>query len=118
MKYLKYILVMLVFNSCDDIIEVEDISNKTVTVLAPTNGVLLSNTNITFTWEDVNDAESYTIQIATPSFDNAQQIVLDSTITETSFSKTLNATSYEWRVKAQNSDYNTVYTTQSFTIEE
>lgn len=118
MKYLKYLIVILVITGCEDIIEVEDISNKTVTVLAPTNSVVLNNTTITFTWESVSEANAYTIQIATPNFENAQQILLDSTVSTTSYTKLLDYNTYEWRVRAKNSEYNTLYTTQNFTVEE
>ena len=110
--------IFIIVINCDDIIEVEDISNDNVTLLAPTNGTILNITDLTFTWQALEDAESYHIQIATPSFSEALQIVSDSIVTVLRFSTTLDANEYQWRVRAENSGYQTLYTTQSFTIEE
>jgi hypothetical protein len=115
----KLLCVFIVFTyGCSDIIEVEDISNKTVSILAPTNEAVLNSTTITFTWNSLEDAEAYKLQIATPSFENATQIVLDSTLTVTSFSRILENGNYQWRIRAENSGYQTSYSTQNFTIEE
>ena len=119
---MKYFLFILCFTfclvSCDDIVEVEDISENEVNVLAPTDNALLNTTSVTFTWEALEDAETYHLQIATPSFENALQIVKDSVLTNTSFSTSLDEKVYEWRIRAQNSEYYTEYRIQSFTIEE
>lgn len=117
MKNLKYLVLLLIVISCDDVVEVENISNKTVTILAPTNNTVLSITDINFSWNVVEDAELYRLQIATPTFEEATQIILDTVITATNFTKTLDLGNYEWRIRAENSDYQTSYTTQSFTIE-
>ena len=118
MRHLKVLLLLLFVTSCEEIIEVEDISNDSVTILAPTDTAVLNITDINFSWNAVEDAEQYKLQIATPDFEMANQIVLDTTITATSFNQTLELGNYEWRVRAENSDYQTVYTIQSFTIEE
>ena len=118
MRYLKILLLLSFLTSCEEIIEVEDISNSTVIVLAPTNAATLVITDINFSWEAVEDAERYKLQIATPNFESANQIALDTTITATSFNQTLELGNYEWRVRGENSGYQTPYTIQSFSIEE
>jgi hypothetical protein len=119
MKKIKYVLCFLiVFLACEEIIEVEDISNKTVNVLAPTDTATLTITTINFSWDAVTDAEHYKLQIAEPNFEMANQIVLDTTVTVTNSNQTLEFGDYEWRVRAENSGYQTIYSTQSFTIEE
>lgn len=117
MKRLLLLLFILVF-SCDDIIEVEDISNETVVILAPANETVLDITDVTFSWQILEEAETYHLQVATPTFDTANQIVLDTVLTRSHFTKTLETKPYEWRVRAENSGFITAYTTQSFTIEE
>ncbi len=117
-KIAGLICILLVCASCEDIIEVQDISDKVVTLVAPADTVALNSANILFfDWETLEDAETYRIQIATPTFAEAVQIIADSTLSETSFSTTLEISTYEWRVKAENSGYQTMYTTQSFTVE-
>ena len=118
MKYLKVIALLVLLVSCEDILEVEDISNKTVIVLAPSDTSTLNITDINFSWDSVEDAEHYKLQIASPNFESANQIVLDTTITATSFNQTLELGNYEWRIRAENSGFETNYTTQSFTIED
>lgn len=109
---------MLIMIACDDIIEVEDISEETITILAPTNDSVLIQDAVLFTWNSIVEADNYRIQIATPSFENASQIVLDSSVVATNVSSILQIGDYEWRVRAENSEYQTSYTTQSFSIEE
>lgn len=118
MKRIILILIVGLLYSCEDIIGVEDISDRTVTILAPTNHAELTITNPTFSWNSVDDADKYKLQIATPSFSEALQIVEDTTLTTLSFTKILEAGDYEWRVRAENSDYETDYTTQQLTILE
>lgn len=118
MRKLIYLVASILIISCSDIIEVTDISEKALTVLAPTDTSVLTETTVNFSWNSVDDAESYRLQIATPDFENTTAIAEDTIVTVTSFSKALNSGTYEWRVRAENSDYQTVYTTQGFSITE
>ena len=116
----RSIFLVIVFGlifSCEDIIEVEDISNQRVVILAPTNNSVLTQNDVTFSWNSLEEASGYHLQIATPNFENATQIVIDSLVTTTNLLNTLSAGDYQWRVRAQNSEYETSYTTQSFSVE-
>lgn len=110
------LLVIWVFVACDDIIEVVDISDKTVAILAPTNGSVVDTTFVNFSWQALEDAETYRVQVATPSFNEAAQILLDTVVTKTDVSGQLNVNNFEWRVKAINSGYETSYATQHFSV--
>lgn len=103
--------------SCEQLIEVEDISNEAVTILAPANNIALDTTSVNFSWQALEFAEDYHLQVAKPNFDTAQEIVLDTIVGSTSFSKTLLSNTYQWRIKAKNFGYETQYTTQNLTIE-
>lgn len=119
MKRLFVILaILLIILSCEEIIEVPDISEETVNVLAPGNGLVLTITDVNFAWMPIEEADQYKLQIATPSFEGATQIVLDTTIVTANFTKSLDIGNYEWRLRAENSGYQTVFSIQSFTIEE
>lgn len=119
LKYLYIVSVIVIFTiSCDDIIFEEDISESNLIILAPTNNASIVSGNISFNWETVTNADKYQIQIATPNFADAIQIVLDSTISKTSFTKQLLANNYEWRVKAVNSAFETSYFTNTLTVTE
>jgi len=117
LKQTALLFIFLLTISCEDLVEVEDISQKTVTALAPTNNSVLSHSNVTFSWESLNDANQYRLQIATPTFGEATQILVDSLLPHTSFSKELAPTSYQWRIRAENSAYTTAFSTQSFLVE-
>ena len=116
MNNLKIMVLLVLTISCDDIIEVEDVSQKTVTALAPTNNSVLSTANVTFSWESLKDVSHYRLQISTPTFSEATQIVVDSLVTSTSFLKELTPNDYQWRVRAENSGYTTAFSTQSFLV--
>jgi hypothetical protein len=116
MKKSFLILVLLCSLLSCEAIFVEDISDRTVVLLAPTNTTEVVNGSIVFTWDAIEDVDAYQIQIATPNFQKASRILLDSISIKTSFTKELAAGSYEWRVKASNSDYATNYSTNGFIV--
>jgi len=118
MKKLILCLLVITLFGCDDITEVEDISNQNMTILAPADLSVLTITDVNFSWNSIEDAEQYKLQISTPDFESANQIVLDTTITNTNFTQTLELGNYQWRIRAENSGFQTNYTTQSFSIEE
>ncbi|WP_222984560.1 hypothetical protein [Flagellimonas meishanensis] len=120
-----YILVglALLIWSCEDILEVPDISDQTVPILAPTEGSVLTTNAVGFDWETVEDATAYNIQIATPDFENAVQLVLDSVVAvdslgnvATRIDQNLFNGNYQWRIKAFNSGFETGYTVNSFQV--
>ena len=111
------------FGSCEDILEVPDISRERVELLAPGDSVVVAQSNVRFSWTGVYEATEYHIQVATPNFENAAQIVLDSVIViDSTFlgphvDKSLSDSNYAWRVRAMNSDYRTDFAYSSFTVD-
>ena len=117
-------LVLVLGWGCEDILEVPDISNATVTILAPMDSSVVTTNAVGFNWEKVDEATSYKVQIAAPDFENTSQMVLDSVIVEdtlgnvvTRIDQDLVNGNYAWRVKALNSDYETVFTVSSFQVD-
>lgn len=128
MRRIKYIALFSVLIlggiACEDILEVEDISGNQVRVLAPTEGSVLNQNRINFNWETINGATAYSVQIATPNFENAAQILLDSTVVldtlgnvSTQIQRVLLNGNYQWRVSAFNSGFGTPYTANSFSVQ-
>ena len=107
--------LVILFIGCEAIF-VEDISNRNVQILAPTENAVLSTGDITFRWQLLEDADSYQLQVAKPNFNNATQIMLDSVTDTNIITQELAVGAYEWRVKAINSDYETEYTKVFFTV--
>lgn len=93
-----------------------DLSNELVPILAPADGVEVIEGAINFNWDVVPNATAYTIQIATPDFENAVQVITDTTVTANFFSIDLVEGNYEWRVKAVNDDSSSPFSTHSLTV--
>lgn len=110
------IVIFFGFVSCEDFIE-KDISGKHVSILAPPDGFSSNSLSITFWWEELDGAEQYRLQIVQPNFSSIQNIILDSTVTETKFTMTFAPGSYQWRIKAINNGGDSDYLTRSFTID-
>jgi hypothetical protein len=111
-----FLLSFLMLFSCEGVILETDITEQKAVLLAPYDKAQFYSTSVTFSWENVADATKYHLQIAKPNFENPLQIVLDTTITNISFTQQLPVADYEWRVAAVNSAYNTPFTSRFFTV--
>ena len=101
------------WGACSEIAQVEDISEMKVTLIAPGNEVLVKGNVVNFTWDSLEAAEEYHIQLASPNFTAASQVLIDSVLPGTFFLKELLPAAYEWRIKGKNSAYETSYTINS-----
>ncbi len=101
---------------CTDIIE-PNISGEHVKLLAPTDSLTTIYSSIALWWDPIKNANSYSVQIVSPSFDFIERLMMD-TITETNqVVVSLFPGQYQWRVKAINYSYETEYTTSTFFID-
>lgn len=103
--------------ACQKDILVKDISGKTVSVLAPADGLSTQNNSITFWWEELDGAEKYNIQIASPSFTALQQLIADTNVAGTKFIAVLQPGTYQWRIKGINNGGSSDYLTRTLTID-
>lgn len=111
------VVIGVVFiNSCTEELFEQDISAKKVTVIAPGNNVQLTDFDVSFFWENNADVISYRLQVATPNFTSPHKVLLDTLITNNTFDVTLTENDYQWRVRAENSAYQGVYTSQFFSV--
>lgn len=123
-RYLIFLLISVIFISCEEIVSVTDISSDQVRVLAPKNEAQLTTSAVNFSWEPVAFADSYKLQVASPNFENTNQILFDSIIVDSisnyryNLNVTLKPGDYSWRVRASNSGYTTAYNTQKFSVSE
>ena len=115
---------VLGFWACEDILEVPDISDQQVQLLAPLNGSVVNDSIVRFSWSGVADAEGYKLEVARPNFENAAQLVvdtlmvIDSTFVGTRLTTKLSNDSYEWRVKAFNSGFETDFSNSGFQVNQ
>ncbi len=116
-KYLAYsALLCLLLSACDEIF-VKDISEEQVALVVPADGLESSASQITFIWEELEGASHYHLQIASPSFENIQSLVMDCVLTTTSFPVDLSPGSYEWKLNAMNNAYSTDYASRSLSVD-
>ena len=116
LKFIFGFLLVFTFLSCAEVLMEDDISDEIVVLLAPVDNAQFFSTSVTLTWEPVQYATKYRLQIAKPNFATATEIVLDTELTSTSFTQQLNIGDYEWRVKAINSAYETNYVARRLTV--
>lgn len=116
LKYVFGFLLVFTFFSCEEVLMEDDISKKTVILVAPVDNAQFFSTSVTLTWEPVQYATKYRLQIAKPNFAAATEIVLDTELTATTYTQQLNIGAYEWRVKAINSAYETNYVARKLTV--
>jgi len=119
-KSTTYCLLVCVFCfsllSCEEILIEDDLTKKDITLVAPVNNAEFNSTSVAMTWLTVENATGYRLQIAKPDFANPIQIVLDTIVSRNTYAAQLNVGSYEWRVKAVNSAYETAFRNRFFTI--
>lgn len=115
-KLVMPLLVICGLTSCSDIVEEPDISQDKVKIIAPADQTIVKGNVVNFTWEPVKDADSYLLQVASPDFNQASQVYVDSLMPATSFAKELLPNDYQWRIKAVNSAYESPYTYSSFSV--
>lgn len=117
-RFLLHVLYFVLVGgviSCTDIVDV-NISSHTVNLLTPPDSLIFMQTTIGFKWNEVADADSYTLQIVSPSFAHPIQWITDTTLKLTGASLSLPAGEYEWRVKASNFSFSTAFSSRSFSI--
>ena len=102
--------------SCDDIIE-KDISNKTIQINSPADGLQSEKSSITFWWEDDTDFDAYQIQIVEGRFDSVVNFIMDSNFVFNRFTYAFNPGSYQWRIRGFNGVSSTNFFTRSFKVD-
>jgi len=118
-KYSLYTaLLTILFLGCEEPFIEENLTESTINILAPTDKAVIENTSINFSWDAVDQATSYRLQIARPTFEDAFQIIEDTVVSGTSFRTELVKNRYEWRVRGQNSGTSTSYVQAAFTVVE
>lgn len=109
-------IVFVVFTGCVAIVE-PNISSEEVILMAPADGLKTYYSTQTFWWNEVVNANSYQLQVVTPSFDYVERLILDTIITSNKFSTSLYPAQFQWRVRAANYSYITDFSTWSFEID-
>lgn len=111
---LLLITVLTVFFSCEDILE-EDITNDTVQIVYPTEGVTVESNVTQFQWNTLDGADDYRVQV----FKDNQFIIFDTLVNTNKATLPLIQGDYQWRVRGENSAYQSNYSFPTyFYVEE
>lgn len=104
----------LTFYNCEDILE-EDISDDIVFTIYPTEDLIIESNVVNFQWNTLEGADDYRLQI----FNTSQVILVDTLISQTQIILPLNEGNYQWRVRGENSAYQSTYSLPvSFLVNE
>ena len=101
-------LTIQVCASCDDIFE-RDISGEQVEIIAPSDGMVVMEGKVTFSWNVLRGAEFYRLVVVGPSFDKAMSalcdevIIADSAAMSCSHTFFLTAGNCQWTLQGVNS---------------
>ncbi len=117
-------LFLVFLASCEDILEVPDISDQRVELVAPLNNTVVNQNTVSLTWNGLAEVDAYRIQVAMPNFDNAAQIVLDSLFVRDTLGHIdtrleqllLSNGGYEWRIQGLNSGFETPFSAANFSV--
>lgn len=115
------LLFLVLLASCSDIFE-SDLEEENITIVAPSNGARNDEPQQVFLWEDLRedneiDLEFYNLQIAKPSFEFADLLLLDTNVTIPTYTFSLEPGEYEWRVRGENANTKTDYVTYKLFID-
>ena len=106
------ILTGLFLVSCDDIFE-EDISNESIFLVSPNDGAEIEGNFATLQWQSLEDAENYRLEIKSET----TGFIKDTLSASSNVVIPLSADEYSWRVRGENSAYETSYSFErSFTM--
>ncbi|MGZ6539705.1 MAG: hypothetical protein ACXVEB_15120, partial [Bacteroidia bacterium] len=110
------IAIAAVLYGCQDIIEI-NLSHKSVSIIAPLNNTVTSNSSQLFIWDEVKGADHYQLQIVRPDFATLQQFIVDTNVYTTQFTFSLQPGTYQWRLRAKNNSSQTEYVTYNLKID-
>ena len=107
-------LLILTFYNCEDILE-EDISDDIVFTIYPTQDLIIESNVVNFQWNTLEGADDYRLQI----FNTSQVKLVDTLIARTQITIPLSEGNYQWRVRGENSAYESTYSLPiSFVVNE
>lgn len=110
-----FMCLLALITGCSTFFE-EDISRETIKILSPVAGTETEIATQTFWWEKMEGAAGYHLQIVTPSFDSMEMLILDTLISSDKFMTVLYPSYYEWRVRAENSAWQSQWATNTLKI--
>lgn len=104
------IVFSILLSSCKDFIE-PSIDKRQVTLQAPSDEYSSSKYNVSFWWDEVEDALGYRLQIVSNNFSSPGSLIADTVVNRNTFSMNLDPGVYQWRISAENGSSATAFST-------
>lgn len=110
------LLYVLLLVGCTEFIS-PNITQNTITVIAPTDSLFTNRSELSFWWEQDSEVESYGFQMVTPDF-TAPLVLLDTLISDDILTLYLEEELYTWRVQGINEGSETSAVTRVLVIDQ
>lgn len=120
--FLKYkitslsVLSLLCFAACEEILE-KPLTKVEMVLIAPADNTVSREYVQTFSWEPVDGALKYQIQIVSNTFEFPTLMLVDSSVTNNNFIYSLKPGTYQWRVRALNGSSKSPYVIRNLAID-
>lgn len=111
------ILLLLMMIACKKELFVDDISQRKVALISPSNGAKIESNTVNFQWEKLENIKSYNFQVGAPNFTELNTLVYDVDTISNALQLNLLPGEYEWRVSATNGGFQTFYSTHKLIID-
>lgn len=108
---------LIVFTAACSTWQEEQINEEVVEIFVPRDSLQTDIATQLFYWYHVTGATKYELQIATPTFNQIDRLILDTNVTGNQYEFTLSPGSYEWRVRAFNGSSTTDFTVSRLYID-
>ena len=115
-RFLLLTAVFCLFTHCSEILSVPNISHERVEILSSSDEATVDELPVTLSWIGVQDASHCRIQIFTPSIEKSERILIDSILTNEFYTDSLLIGELEWRVRAENSSYQSPYSSRKLNV--
>lgn len=93
------------------------LTNQIIALVSPNDNSKTGETTVTFLWESLSLATHYRIQISDEGFNNSTLIDLEDTTSNDFYTTTLTEGIHYWRIRAENSNSETDYTTYAVEVD-
>lgn len=100
---------------CTEIFE-PNLEAEQIVLFTPKANAILNDQEVFISWDELDNALEYQLQIARPSFEDANFFLLDTFVTGLNLKVNLSDGDYECRVRAHQMNNSSNYTYRSFTI--
>ncbi|MEL6252626.1 MAG: hypothetical protein AAFR87_11495 [Bacteroidota bacterium] len=115
-KSFLYIFLLLTgFYSCTEFLS-PDVEEESIEIISPIDSLYVSDSAVSFWWEENEDAENYRFQLVSPDFDNPS-LIFDTLMLDRLIGLSLDEGSYLWRVRIENEGSESMYQTRSFVLD-